>query len=54
MPPKRRKVAGTANPELAQAMCELRRSSAAAPHVPSPRKGTRGVARTRAIRDSSA
>lgn len=32
-----------ANPEMAKAMRELRRSSAASPHVPTPRKGTRAV-----------
>jgi len=32
-----------ANPEMAAAMRELRRSSASSPHVPAPRKGTRAV-----------
>lgn len=38
-----------ANPELAKAMRELRRSSAAQPHTPKPRKGTRGVRKRRVI-----
>lgn len=37
-----------ANPGLARAMRELRRSSAAQPHTPRPRKGTRG-ARKRSV-----
>jgi len=40
-----------ANPELAAAMRELRRSSAATPHVPKPRKGTRKVQELKAIKD---
>lgn len=43
--------ARTANPELAAAMRELRRSSAASRHVPVPRKGTRRARREQAIRD---
>lgn len=42
----------TANPDLAQAMAQLRRSSAASPHTPRPRKGTRGAQRRRDINDS--
>ena len=40
-----------ANPELGQAMLGLRLSSAASPHTPKPRKGTRGANERRAIRD---
>lgn len=41
-----------ANPALAEAMLELRRSSAASPHTPSGRKGTRSERRRRAVLDS--
>lgn len=40
-----------ANPELAAAMRELRRSSAAQRHTPRPRKGSRPVRLQSAIRD---
>lgn len=40
-----------ANPEMAQAMREIRRSNAAVPHVPAPRKGTRREQERRAIAD---
>lgn len=40
-----------ANPEMAKAMRELRRSSASSPHVPTPRKGTRRERKTRAINE---
>lgn len=39
-----------ANPELARAMADLRRSSAASPHTPKPRKGTRSARKRAAIR----
>ncbi|MCL2594604.1 MAG: hypothetical protein FWD83_03675 [Promicromonosporaceae bacterium] len=42
----------TANPELAAAMRELRRSSAASRHIPTPRKGTRRAKAQAAIADS--
>lgn len=42
----------TANPGLAAAMRDLRRSSAASPHTPAPRKGTRSARTRAAIRDS--
>lgn len=41
----------TANPELARAMQELRRSNAAQRHVPAPRKGTRRQREQQAIHD---
>ena len=41
-----------ANPELAAAMRELRRSSAASRHVPAPRKGTRRARAAAAIAES--
>lgn len=41
----------SANPQMAAAMRELRRSNAARPHVPKPRKGTRAAQKARAIRD---
>lgn len=41
-----------ANPEMAQAMREIRRSNAAVPHVPAPRKGTRREQERRAIADA--
>lgn len=41
-----------ANPALAEAMRELRRSSAASPHTPAGRKGTRSERRRRAVLDS--
>lgn len=40
-----------ANPGLALAMQGLRRSSAASPHTPKPRKGTRSARKERAIDD---
>ncbi|MFT3875346.1 MAG: hypothetical protein QM708_02805 [Propioniciclava sp.] len=40
-----------ANPLMAQAMREIRRSNAAVPHVPGPRKGTRRAQERRAIDD---
>lgn len=40
-----------ANPELAHAMRELRKSSAAQRHTPKPRKGTRREREREAIRD---
>jgi len=43
--------APTANPEMARAMAELRRSSAASRHVPAPRKGTRTAKARMAIAD---
>ncbi|WP_425956097.1 hypothetical protein [Xylanimonas sp. McL0601] len=42
----------TANPELAKAMHGLRSSSAASPHVPKPRRGTRTAQARRAIDES--
>lgn len=39
------------NEALAAAMRDLRSSSAASPHVPRPRKGTRGQSSRRAIRE---
>lgn len=50
MSKKKKPVIG-ANPLMAQAARELRRSSAASPHVPEPRKGTRSFAKKRAIAD---
>ena len=48
-----RKTSNTvANPELAAAMRELRRSSAASPHVMKSRKGTRASRERHAIADS--
>ena len=41
----------TANPDLAKAMQELRRSSAAQPHVPALRKGTRAERDRKARQD---
>lgn len=41
----------TANPDMAKAMQELRRSSAAQPHVPAPRKGTRAERDRKARQD---
>lgn len=41
----------TANPELARAMRELRRSSAAQPHVREDRKGSRAARKRTAIRE---
>ena len=49
---KRAKPHRTANPELAAAMRELRRSSATSRHVPAPRKGTRRAKAQAAITDS--
>lgn len=46
---KKRKVP---NPVLAEAMRGLRFSNAAVRHVPKPRKGTRRVKTSDAIRDS--
>lgn len=40
-----------ANPELAEAMRQKRRSSAASKHTLKARKGTRGVKNAKAIRD---
>lgn len=51
--PKPSKKHSWANPELAAAMRELRRSSAAQPHTPKPRKGSRGVRVQRAVKDQS-
>lgn len=48
---KIRKKHAWANPELAAAMRELRRSSAAQRHTPKPRKGSRQDRLKRAIRD---
>lgn len=42
-----------ANPERAAAMHGLRSSNAAQPHVPKPRKGTRGEQLQRAIKDQT-
>lgn len=42
-----------ANPERAAAMNGLRSSNAAQPHIPKPRKGTRGVQLQRAINDQT-
>ncbi|MBC9927379.1 hypothetical protein [Leucobacter sp. cx-169] len=56
MPKKRqpRAAVSHANPQLAAAMRELRRSNAAQPHVPKPLKGTRAARARRAIDDTSA
>jgi hypothetical protein len=43
--------APSANPDMARAMAELRRSSAASRHVPAPRKGTRTAKQQIAIRE---
>lgn len=43
-----------ANPDLAAAMRELRRSSAAQRHTPKPRKGSRQDRLQKAIRDQQA
>lgn len=43
----------SANPEQAKAMALLRRSSAANPHTPRPRKGTRAERERQAIRDQN-
>lgn len=51
---RRKSVAGfraTANPEQARWMRELRKSSAADRHTPTPRKGTRRQRERQAIRD---
>lgn len=45
------KYRNLANPERARAMMGLRSSSAAQPHTPKPRKGTRGNRQRHAIRD---
>lgn len=37
------------NPEMARVARELRRSSAASPHTPKTRKGTRGMRKSHAI-----
>jgi hypothetical protein len=50
-PPKR--PAQSANPDYAEAARQLRRSSAASPHVPTPKKGTRSAKKKRAIQDSA-
>ncbi|WP_181273615.1 hypothetical protein [Brevibacterium oceani] len=42
---------GVPNPDLARAMVELRKSSAAQRHTPKPRKGTRRQREQQAIRD---
>lgn len=39
------------NPEMHQAMVGLRRSSAASPHTPKPRKGTRSAHKRQAMKD---
>jgi len=44
---------GSANPAYIAAMRELRRSSAAGPQVPKPRKGTRRARNASAIKDSA-
>ena len=41
----------SANPEMARAMQELRRSNAASRHTPRPRKGTRSERERQALRD---
>lgn len=41
----------TENPEMAHAMMGFRSSSAASPHTPKPRKGTRGMRSRSAIRE---
>lgn len=51
MAKKRDKSFKIANPELARAMHGLGSSSAASPHVPAPRKGTRGSKARNAIRE---
>lgn len=48
---KKKTWRNTANPRLAAAMREKRSSSAASPHVPAPRKGSRQERREQAIRD---
>jgi len=50
--PGRERKHRTANPELAAAMRDLRRSSATSPHTPAPRKGSRSARSRAAIRDS--
>ena len=54
MPKKPGKKHTWANPELAAAMRELRRSSAAQRHTPRPRKGSRQDRLQKAIRDQQA
>ena len=49
--PKRTKHRNIANPDLHRAMHGLRSSSAAQPHTPTPRKGTRRANKTAAIRE---
>lgn len=49
---KTRKFRPVANPAMAAAMRGLRSSSAASPHVPKPKKGTRSARKSRAIRES--
>ena len=46
---KRADASAPASPEQLRARLELRRSSAASKHVPTPRKGTRRKQRARAI-----
>ncbi|MBP1054080.1 MULTISPECIES: hypothetical protein [Rhodococcus erythropolis group] len=46
---KRTDATTPASPEQLRARLELRRSSAASKHVPTPRKGTRRKQRARAI-----
>lgn len=48
---KQRKPWAVANPEMARAMQEKRRSSAASRHTPAARKGSRMARNTKAIRD---
>lgn len=51
---KRTSVEGfrpAANPEMARAMRELRRSNATMRHIPRPRKGTRAERERQALRD---
>lgn len=51
MKKRKSKIEKVANPAYAEAMRELRRSSAASPHVPAPRKGTRSVKKRLHIRE---
>jgi hypothetical protein len=49
--PQKRKPDSHANPKLAHWMRELRKSSAAQPHVAKPYKGTRRQRERQALRD---
>jgi hypothetical protein len=51
--PRRRKPWAVANPELSRAMQDLRRGSAAAPHLSRADKLTRAEAEREAVRDSA-